>query len=274
MSDSDKLFVLGSDDPEMSAIEEFLASRGIPYGYALKGDERVRGSNAYSAMFMEFSNAKHWQKTYLFFVECWISDLYQEHNVFRVDHHNDGDPGYGLPPKDYWKASSLGQVISIIDKRYDPTPVDRMIAAADHCLLAAYRDQCPGVNPEQLGLWRAASRAAYRGVHTDTVHKEIMDAFDRLTKAPKITLGDSDVSDLREYGGFIPELKEAACRFGIPYITKAVALNSSGCKVILGAASPETVSAFLAGEGPAKDLVNIYGDPARGLAGGFLANDK
>lgn len=38
-----------------------------------------------------------------------------------------------------------------------------MIAAADHCLAAAYRGECPGVDPDHLMAWRVKTRAAFQG---------------------------------------------------------------------------------------------------------------
>jgi len=36
-------------------------------------------------------------------------------------------------------------------------------AAADHCLAAAYRGECPGVDPDDLMRWRVATRARHQG---------------------------------------------------------------------------------------------------------------
>src|SRR5690606_24433639 len=36
-------------------------------------------------------------------------------------------------------------------------------AAADHCLGAAYRGECPGVDPDALMHWRVAQRATFQG---------------------------------------------------------------------------------------------------------------
>lgn len=41
-------------------------------------------------------------------------------------------------------------------------------AAADHCLAAAYRGECPGVDPDALMRWRAESRAAFQGRSVET----------------------------------------------------------------------------------------------------------
>jgi hypothetical protein len=76
-----------------------------------------------------------------------------------------------------------------------------------------------------------------------------------------------DVADLR--GRPIPELPEAACREGIAYL--ATVEEKGRRKIVLGAAAPETVRLFMAGD-LAGNLSGIYGDPARGFAGGYLDN--
>lgn len=55
------------------------------------------------------------------------------------------------------------------------TPDDLVLAAAaDHCLSHAYRGRCPGVNPEQLMAWRAASRAAFQKRTVEAVRKSVV----------------------------------------------------------------------------------------------------
>jgi len=64
----------------------------------------------------------------------------------------------------------------------------------------------------------------------------------------------------------VPELPEAAAREGIAFLA-TVTDRDGRRKVVLQAASPEQVEAFLR-DYPAQDK---YGDPARGFAGGYLA---
>lgn len=72
-------------------------------------------------------------------------------------------------------------------------------------------------------------------------------------------------ADLR--GESVPELSEAACREGIPFIADQTDLDGRR-KVILMAAPPDLVRSFLAGE-IVPGLTDYYGDPARGFAGGY-----
>lgn len=73
-------------------------------------------------------------------------------------------------------------------------------------------------------------------------------------------------ADLR--GQSIPELPEAAAREGIPFLA-TVRDRDGREKVVLQAAPPGLVSRFMAGE-IVPGLKNVYGDPARGFAGGYV----
>lgn len=55
-----------------------------------------------------------------------------------------------------------------------------LTAAADHCLAAAYRGECPGVDPEALMRWRAESRARFQVRAVEDVLLDI----DRARDAP------------------------------------------------------------------------------------------
>src|SRR5690606_35947049 len=113
--------------------------------------------------------------------------------IIRIDHHRPGDPGYGRSPEEFLPASSIGQVWASLlrlrndgwdsplysgtgsvywnDRRwYGDTPYGQvdvpeallLVAAADHCLAAAYRGECPGVDPDKLMQWRVETRAEFQ----------------------------------------------------------------------------------------------------------------
>src|SRR5690606_42081711 len=48
-----------------------------------------------------------------------------------------------------------------------------LAAAADHCLAAAYRGECPGVDPDALMRWRVESRAAFQGRRSEEHTSEL-----------------------------------------------------------------------------------------------------
>ncbi|MBI3256094.1 MAG: hypothetical protein HYZ63_03940 [Candidatus Andersenbacteria bacterium] len=166
-----------------------------------------------------------------------------------------------------------------------------MAAAADHCLETAYRGKCPGISPDALMQWRVETRAAFQQRPVADVLRDVEQARKTLIDAPMLDCGpdpsvqlytrETDpegswpqnafhgqltVRDLR--GQQIPELPEAAAREGIPFLS-TVRDPSGREKVVLQAASAELVQKFLAGT-LVEGLTDLYGDPARGFAGGYV----
>lgn len=296
---SNRLWILGAPDAEMAAIEKLLTDAGERIAYATVDGCRVHPGNAYKAQGYRFSDGSSYSCRNgpvvlldgpVVLVECGFSGGYVPSDVTVVDHHRPGDPGYGRPPEDFFAASSIGQVLAIIGE-YNPcrecdgvagwqTPdgrvwlIDRteagMIAAADHCLEAAYRGRCPGVDPDALMQWRVETRAAFRGRSVEEVMADVESARKMLREAPRHLLNWSDAPgqywvDLRGYS--IPELPEAAAREGIPFLA-TVKDRDGRTKVVLQAAGPELIRRFMGGQ-VVPGLVDYYGDPARGFAGGY-----
>src|SRR5690606_27287468 len=73
-----------------------------------------------------------------------------------------------------------------------------LAAAADHCLAAAYRGECPGVDPDELMRWRVETRAAHQGRSVDVLLADVERARVALREAPRIDLGAGPVCDMRE----------------------------------------------------------------------------
>lgn len=193
----------------------------------------------------------------------------------RCDHHRPGDPGYGRPPADYFAASSLGQVLRHLAATHHPAVAARLddavfVAAADHCLAAAYRGECPGVDPDALMRWRVDSRAAHQGRTAEAVLADVEAARAILRDAVWHRGDEGKVrlpwADLR--GRYVPELPEAAAREGIPFVADAFSEDGRR-KIVLQCAPPDLVARFLAGA-LIPGLVDLYGDPARGFAGGYI----
>lgn len=190
-----------------------------------------------------------------------------------LDHHRPGDPGYGRSPAEYWSASSLGQLCKelALENKVLPGPWVKgewippkelmFVAAADHCLEAAYRGACPGVDPDALMAWRAESRAVFQKRPVEDVLADVGRARELL----RARVGAAGFADLR--GESVPELPEAAAREGIPFLG-TVRERDGREKVVLQAAPPALVARFLAGE-LVPGLTGYYGDPARGFAGGY-----
>lgn len=147
-------------------------------------------------------------------------------------------------------------------------------AASDHCLSHAYAGECPGVDPDDLAKWRAKVRAKFQGVDAKEVMKNITAARKVLMSAPRLDLGDDlEVADTRgldtgREGG------EASAQLGLAVYYeqgKDDPFNRSGrTKAGLIGGSPEEIRQFMEVWGPANGLMDIYGAPERGYAGGYL----
>src|SRR5690606_33311228 len=151
-------------------------------------------------------------------------------SVRWTDHGGSGWAVFGLDEHGPWKSMIHDAVI--------------WSAAADHCLAAAYRGECPGVDPDELMHWRVAVRAAHQGRPVAELLEDVEQACERLRAAPVVALGERLAArDLR--GKHVPELPEAAVREGMVYLA-TVADRDGREKVVLGGhADAEMVRAFL-----------------------------
>ena len=147
-------------------------------------------------------------------------------------------------------------------------------AAGDHCLAAAYAGQCRGVSVDELRMVRTVAKANFLKIGIGEMLGRLTEARRILSHAPIIKIGDYDVVDLR--GKFVAELPEVACQRGCAYIAEAPPdkARPNDRKIVLGGCGEGThpgkgpVEAFLAGAIP--ELVDLYGDPVRGFAGGYI----
>src|SRR5690606_7352832 len=172
-----------------------------------------------------------------------------------------------------------------------PTPFI-YAAAADHCLGAAYRGECPGVDPDALMRWRVERRATFQGRSAEQILADVEATASALREAfacdplfleePGSGCGDPQcschldavprVADMRREPPW-PELPEASCRTGIGYVAGPLRSPDGRRKITCGG-TPEQSRAFLDHWAPAHGLVDCYGDPARGFAGGYLKEQQ
>lgn len=303
-------FVIGARDPEMEYIvQHLLRDAHVPWVAAVDAQGRnVHPGNAYAADIKTLDG----MSGPVVFVECDVPGA-PVVPVAICDHHRLGDPGFGRPPAEFLPASSVGQVASLLARNgWIPTwpggrareghrlgqfthendgrwyltvespegdqdlwdvavPQDLLIvAAADHCLTAAYRGLCPGVDPEVLEDWRAGNRAAHQGRTVNEVLADVARAALALRTAPLVTLGKYNVVDMRGLG-HVAELPEAAAREGLCFVSQ-VKDRDNRIKVVCQAGNAEQIAAFLAWA-PSQGITDLYGDPARGFAGGYLKGD-
>ncbi|MGH8278497.1 MAG: hypothetical protein ACRETQ_02900 [Gammaproteobacteria bacterium] len=263
------MFVLGAVDPEMRAIESLLRAQQVRFEYARVGGKRVYPANAYQAGLPEAARALLKAGGRVYAVEC-IDRL--PAGVTRIDHHRPGDPGYSRPPAEYWAASSFGQTVAALGEACGASlrisAEMRMIAAADHCLGAAYQGECPGIDPAALIRWHITARARYEQRPETEVQADVEATRQTLRDCPRIELAPGIyAADVR--GQPVAELLLAAARDGqccLSAITARDGRTKIGCLV----GSPVQVSAFMQSWAPTHHLVDIYGDSIRGYAGAYV----
>lgn len=263
------MFVLGASDPEMRAIEKLLTSMHAPFVYATVAGKRVYPANAYQATAPAEVAEVLGRGGKAWLVECVGTT---PPGAVRIDHHHAGDPGYGRPPAEFWEASSLGQTVAALTRALDCnvaiTPEMRLVAAADHCLGAAYAGDCPGVDPDALMHWHVAARAAFERRTESAILADVEAARRTLREAPRLELAPGILAaDLREIQ--VAELLMAAAREGQCCVS-AVKTRDGRTKIGCLVGSALQVETFMQSWAPAQHLVDVYGDAVRGFAGAYL----
>jgi hypothetical protein len=265
MIDKDWIFVLGAQDPEMREIEKTLTSAGFTALHAARRGQRCSAQTAYSADGVVRVGPDGVPRAAVLppkapsvFVECTVDDRTP---VLRVDHHNPGDPGYEMPAGRYLEGSSLGQVLTLLER--EPTETQRLLAAGDHCLTAAYQGECPGVDPGELLFLRASWQAKMSGRTLTDVVEGILDAAKRVKRLYDSEFGESRFFDPTQ----IPrDLAEGAAYAGMPVRYRAL-LPDGVLKEMIKGAEPAHIARFMAEHEEAGRTT--YGNPYRGYAGAY-----
>jgi hypothetical protein len=266
MLDKESCFVLGARDPEMREIAQVLRKDARDYVHAASQGNPVVARTAYAADgVVSLSRSGRPTQALLppqqpaVFVECTLRG---HEPAQRVDHHHPGDPGYAMPPERYLDGASLGQTLRLLE--LEPTSTQRLLAAADHCLTAAYQGACPGVDPKELLFLRASWRARVTGRSLGDVIDAILGAAKQARRYYDSEYGEClflDPTDLP------PDLAEGAA-----YAGKAVRYREwfpgGDLKEMLKGGSPEHIERFMAMH--ASSGREVYGNPHRGYAGAYL----
>jgi len=211
-------YICGAMDPEMKEIIRVLGAQDAHVVRATSAGAPVHPGTMYRADGWASSAAQSLGERVVL-VECRFVPSFDwgGRAVTVVDHHGAGDPGYGCPPDGYFWASSLGQILGILG--LPATLEQRLIAAGDHCPGAAYRGQCPGVDPGEFREWRVKSRAEFQRRAVDAVEADIEAAI-RIIESTPLTFSDLPFW-WRDFGDRdIPELSEAGALLGRPIMAR------------------------------------------------------
>ena len=321
-----RLWVLGAPDPEMEAIEQLLRECGEQVAYAQHQGHRVDAGSAYRCD--PVPDGTHWVEcespgqvrgvvidhhrpgdpgygrppaeflpasSVGQVIAALAATPYSERGPMGhwVSAWLRASPGRGgrltfSPPE--WRVSVRGQVNYASWVTIPPALV--FAAAADHCLAAAYRGECLGVDPDALMRWRVESRAAFQRRDPSAILADIERARAAIRAAPTVALLDvCDMPHVRDHdwsssvcegcmddpvtardlrGQHVPELPEASAREGECVVADGLPGRDGRTKVICQSGSPDQIETFMILWGPDQGLTDIYGDPARGFAGGYL----
>lgn len=267
MVDKHCYFVLGAQDPEMREIASVLRKSARRAMNAAKGRVPVSTRTAYDADgVVKVSRSGRALEALLppqapaVFVECTVRG---REPVLRIDHHHPGDPGYAMPAQRYMEGASIGQTLELLEM--EPTATHRLLAAADHCLTAAYQGECPGVDPKELLFLRASWRARVSG-------RSLMDVIDGILHAAKQVRRFYD-SQYQESLFLDPTEAPGDLAEGAAYAGRAVRYREwfpgGALKEMLKGASPEHIERFMSMHRSTGR--EVYGNPHRGYAGAYLA---
>jgi len=303
----DYVFILGAEDPEMLAIRGVLdaCSPHIHGGWIItqacidNGGEAqpVASHNAYNATLLK--DVSHPYQVYYpseidgvlgyseevpmedrdgitpVYIESGLIDVDRSHAVI-IDHHRPGDPGFNKQPHDYWHGSSLGQLwiflLSLgftVPQLEEIFPSNRLlIAASDHCPAAAFAGLCPDINVDELRLHRRKVVAKFRNMSVEELGARIDKAIQQILNSPICELGGYYYRDCR--AGEIQELNHAQLELGIPveYLMLPTPRSPRTKIGLIGTINPRLVELWM--KSKKGELIDIYGSPERGYAGGYL----
>jgi hypothetical protein len=270
MTHSKLHFVIGQKDPESEEIERVILSKklgrithaqfeGGPVGprTAYEADPIGRGYDDFTIL-----------------IECRPRGLSLGETVILIDHHHQGDPGWDASPSEYWRGSSLGQLMNLM--RLPANRRQRAIAAMDHCFAAAIRGECPGAPPSVVLQVKIDEIAKAHKVSGWKVRRHIRAHRGRLKHCDSVSLGSERVVDYREADlgeGYTLELltaQVAAADQGIPVLLSHRDPGGREKVTLTGLVERRMVQTFLEHGGREYGLIDLYGVPERGYAGGYL----
>lgn len=273
------LFILGAADPEMNLIETLLSRAGFMYCHAMHSGERVIPSNAYRANHLSpiqssTVRSQGLDGLHIVTVECEVKGILP---YYHIDHHRPGDRGFGMPPERFFEGSSIGQLYTLLTKDYGVQPElyedilweIKLAAAADHCLGHAYAGLCPGINPGELALWRAITRAEHQKVQPREIIERVTQAKKEIAQLPTVTIGDWTFRDAGRKK--IRELPEASAQLGIP-VQYEMDERDGRVKVGILGGCADLIQTWM--DHHSDHLEDVYGDPERGYAGGYKRAQK
>ncbi len=248
------LVIFGGEDLEEGAARVVAMEAGCVLATATVAGVKVHAGNAYVADGFTVGDDEGDLST-VTGVACFecspsMGDVV---GVTKCDHHNPGDPGFGLGADQYWEASSLGQLCALLGA--ERTHELELVAASDHCPADAYAGRCPGVAPSEfLGFRVARLEKFYSGpLESDRTPGEIRADIESAKKKLSTAQSVEGIRDFVVAGdgtGESPELEEAALATQEAYMISFFERDENGAPtgnssiILRGHTPPEVVRRF------------------------------
>jgi len=260
-------YIYGAMDPEMQEILRVLGAQDAHVVQATCAGVPVHPGNMYRADGWVSSAAQPLDK-HVVLIECGMIPGFDwgGRSTSIIDHHREGDRGYGRPPAEYLEASSLGQVLKLLG--FGATPQQRLIAAADHCLGAAYQGECPGVPPWTLRTWRVKARAAFQARTPESVMADISRAMDAIEGVLYSSRCGYRWKNLRAQE--LPELPEASAILGVPIMARPKPGPDGRQKVVVQQWSDDALTWWRDEGAVLLGYIEPYALLGRGIGGAYL----
>ncbi len=112
------MIIFGGKDDEESMARHIARSVGCVLATATVNGKPVHAGNAYYADGFRIDEGSLDSVERVVIFECSPAAAGDLEVIAQCDHHNPGDPGYGLGPKEFMSASSIGQLLEILTLKY------------------------------------------------------------------------------------------------------------------------------------------------------------
>lgn len=272
---SDLFFALGSSDHEMQAIEDILTALKLPYGYVSRDWVRTTPASAYydSLGLIIAGRYRNPHDSRLVTIEC--NAPFHLSPYLKIDHHRVGDSGYDCNYREYWKGSSIGQLITLLIKEgYDEEHLlsltaddPHIIAANDHCPAHAAHGMIPEISIQAFLDFRLKIASRRTGETPEAIMHRIHLTMEIIKKYPHYELGGIRVCKVERSQQML-YLRDASLAAGVALEYTLSRENVMLKRGIMNCISPNTVELWI--QNNENVLFSMYGAPKRGYAAGFV----
>lgn len=203
---SKQLVILGANDFEMREIKNLLLDNGYTVFQGLD-NSTLTECNKYSAYHIfDIHNHYRFADYEIIFIECRPYGGFPKSNYIYIDHHMPYNEGFDYGGDKFMNASSIGRVYELITGekiRYDHNngwmignnkikKEHVFIAASDHCMVAAMKGLCCGVDKDEFHIFRKSYLPENSKVGSLFIESELREDVELLKRFPKAKIGNEE----------------------------------------------------------------------------------